>query len=99
MAKAKAKAKSTAKPTVDTSTHKPGQSTDVTASVITLVPGGRNPSSGDRKRRFALMATGMKVGEWYAACRNDSAITGKAHSGLVTLAVRKGYITLKAPAK
>ncbi len=45
------------------------------------------------------MATGMTVGEWYAACRNDSAITGKAHKGLVTLAIRKGYITLKAPAK
>tara|TARA_Y100000356_G_C11179686_1_gene246156 strand:- start:55 stop:354 length:300 start_codon:yes stop_codon:yes gene_type:complete len=99
MAKAKAKAKSTAKPKVDTSTHKPGQSTDLTGSVIALVPGARNPASGDRKRRFALMANGMTVGEWYAACRNDSAITGKAHKGLVTLAIRKGYITLKAPAK
>ena len=99
MANTKAKAKSTAKPKVDTSTHKPGQSTEFSQSVINLVPGGRNPSSGDRKRRFALMATGMKVGEWYAACRNDSAITGKAHSGLVKLAIRKGFITLKAPAK
>ena len=99
MANTKTKAKSAAKPKVDTSTHKPGQSTDVTASVITVVSGARNPSSGDRKRRFALMASGMTVGEWYAACRNDTAITGKAHSGLVKLAVRKGYITLKAPAK
>ena len=48
MANTKAKAKSTAKPKVDTSTHKPGQSTEFSQSVITLGPGGRNPSSGDR---------------------------------------------------
>ena len=96
MAKQSKKAQSAAK--ADTSTHKPGETTDLTASVITLVSGARNPSSGDRKRRFALMANKMTVGEWYAACRNDTAITGKAHAGLVNMAVRKGYITLKAPA-
>ena len=97
MAKQSKKAQSAAK--ADTSTHKPGETTDLTASVIKLVAGARNPSSGDRKRRFALMKTGMTVGEWYAACRNDTEITGKAHSGLAKLAVRKGYITLQAPAK
>lgn len=97
MAKKSNKAKPAAK--ADTSTHKPGETTDLTASVITLVSGARNPSSGDRKRRFALMKTGMTIGEWYAACRNDSAVTGKGHKGLANMAVRKGFITLKAPAK
>ncbi len=83
---------------VDTKTHKPGTSTALSTSVIKRVSGAKNPSTGDRKRRFGLMQTGMTVGEWYAACRNDPAITGKAHSKLVKRAVAKGYITLK-PAK
>ena len=67
MAKKSNKAKPAAK--ADTSTHKPGETTDLTIS------------------------------EWYAECRNDSSITGKAHKGLANMAVRKGFITLKAPAK
>ena len=83
---------------VDTKTHKPGTSTVLSTSVIKRVNGAKNPSTGDRKRRFGLMQTGMTVGDWYAACRNDPAITGKAHSKLVKRAVAKGFITLK-PAK
>ena len=83
---------------VDTKTHKPGTSTVLSTSVIKRINGAKNPSTGDRKRRFGLMQTGMTVGDWYAACRNDPAITGKAHSKLVKRAVAKGFITLK-PAK
>jgi len=84
----------------DTKTHKPGMSTTTSTSVIKRVNGAKNPSSktSDRARRFALMQTGMTVGDWYAACRNDSAITGKAHKKLVKKAVAKGFITL-TPAK
>ena len=82
---------------VNTKTHKPGTSTTLSTSVIQRVSGAKNPSTGDRKRRFALMQTGMTVGDWYAACRNDANITGKAHSKLVQRAVGKGFITLKNP--
>ena len=83
--------------TPNTTTHKPGTTTALSNSTITLVKGAKNPSSGDRARRFALMATGQTVGQWYAACRNSTAITGKAHSKLALRAVAKGYITLTAP--
>ena len=84
---------------VNTATHKPGTTTVLSASVITLVKGAKNPSSktSDRARRFALMQTGQTVGQWYAACRNSPSITGKAHSKLVKRAVAKGYITLTPP--
>jgi hypothetical protein len=88
-------AKQTKQAKADVSTGKPGETTALSSSVITLVPGARNPSSGDRKRRFALMANDMTVGEWYAAVRNDTEITGKAHSKLVARAVARGFITLK----
>ena len=78
----------------DPPTHKPGETTELSVKVITVVAGARNPSSGDRKRRFGMMQTGMTVGEWYAVCRNSPDISGKAHAGLVTRAVAKGYITL-----
>ena len=82
---------------VNTNTHKPGTTTALSASTIKLVAGAKNPSTGDRKRRFALMQTGITVGQWYAACRNNPTITGKAHSKLVNRAVAKGFITLVAP--
>ena len=82
---------------VNTATHKPGTTTVLSASVITVVKGAKNPSTGDRARRFSLMQTGQTVGQWYAACRNSPSITGKAHSKLVKKAVAKGYITLAAP--
>ena len=82
---------------VNTATHKPGTTTVLSASVITVVKGAKNPSTGDRARRFGLMQTGQTVGQWYAACRNSPSITGKAHSKLVKRAVAKGYITLAAP--
>ncbi len=82
---------------VNTKTHKPGTTTTLSASTIKLVAGAKNPSTGDRKRRFALMQTGMLVGDWYAACRNNPTITGKAHSKLVNRAVAKGFITLVPP--
>tara|TARA_R110000803_G_scaffold91406_2_gene158779 strand:+ start:6117 stop:6401 length:285 start_codon:yes stop_codon:yes gene_type:complete len=85
--------------TTNTTTHKPGQTTVLSTSIINVCAGAKNPSSGDRKRRFALMATGLTVGEWYAACRNNPTITGKAHSKLVSRAVAKGYITLSQPKK
>ena len=81
----------------NTTTHKPGTTTVLSASTITLVKGAKNPSTGDRKRRYALMATGQTVGQWYAACRNNANITGKAHSKLVNRAVTKGFITLTPP--
>ena len=82
---------------VNTATHKPGTTTVLSASVLTVVKGAKNPSRGDRARRFALMQTGQTVGQWYAACRNSPSITGKAHSKLVKRAVAKGYITLTPP--
>ena len=81
----------------NTTTHKPGTTTVLSASTITRVTGAKNPSTGDRKRRYALMATGQTVGQWYAACRNNANITGKAHSKLVNRAVTKGFITLTPP--
>ena len=82
---------------VNTATHKPGTTTVLSASVITVVKGAKNPSTGDRARRFALMQTGQTVGQWYAACRNSPSITGKAHSKLVKRAVAKAYNTLTPP--
>jgi hypothetical protein len=82
---------------MSTKTHKPGTTTDLSSSVITVVKGGVNPGSkgSDRRRRFALMSTGLTVGDWYAKCRNNPSITGKAHSKLARRAVSTGYITLK----
>jgi|TARA_Y100000310_G_scaffold309883_1_gene354466 hypothetical protein len=83
----------------NTATHKPGTTTVLSTSVIKLVPGASNPASkgSDRNRRFALMANGLTVGQWYAACRNSPNITGRAHNRLVAKAVSKGYITLTPP--
>jgi len=88
MAKSKAKTKET-----DTSTGKPGTTTDLSSSVITVVGGVKNPASkhSDRFRRFAMMKTGMTVGEWYSACRNEESITGRAHSKLALRAEAKFY--------
>lgn len=90
--------KTTTKPApVNTTTHKPGTTTALSNSVIQRTAGGKNPSTGDRARRFALMQTGLTVAQWYAACRNATNITGRAHNRLVARAIAKGYITLSPP--
>ena len=89
--------KATATAPVNTTTGKPGTTTLLSSSVISMVKGARNPSTGDRARRFALMQTGLTVGQWYAACRNNPSITGRAHNRLVARAIAKGWCTVANP--
>jgi hypothetical protein len=99
MAKSNKKSKTPkSKTPADKTVGKPGTTTDLSSSVITLVSGAKNPASkkSDRFRRFALMTNGMTVGEWYAVCRNNPEITGRAHAKLATKARDKGFIKLTA---